>query len=372
MGMNTASRAGSRDPGSPTGRRWLRRLVRGLVVVVVVGIAGYSGYIGVVGSGVFTDPTGSTDCRTPQELFGWSYEAINYDPTDDARLRASNPDMTHCASQGSLAGTEVVTSDGVGIAGWYVPAASGVGPNGPTIVMAHGWSADKSDILRYGKALHQDYNLVAFDQRNNGRSGGTLTTMGYREQNDVEAIVDWLVKTKTPVHIGVLANSMGSPAVLAAAASDLRIDAVLLDSAHAHLMNVVARRLPVHEGQPAYPGAWAIVVGTGIRVGADVTSVDPANLIPRLGTRPLLLTHGAADRDDVPAESAEVNRAAAEAAGVTVTLKYCEGADHGKVVDVCPDAFGQWATAFFGAAFGVAGTTGSIERADATVADTSR
>ena len=359
MGMNTASSTGSRDQGSPAGHRWLRRLVRGLVVVAIVGMVGYSGYIGVVGSGVFTDPTGSTDCRTPKELFGWSYDAINYDPTDDARLRAANPDMTDCVSQGSLAGTDVVTSDGVGIAGWYVPAASGVGPHGPTIVMAHGWSADKSDILRYGKALHQDYNLVAFDQRNNGRSGGTLTTMGYLEQNDVEAIVDWLVKAKAPVHIGVLANSMGSPAVLAAAASDLRIDAVLLDSAHAHLVDVVARRLEVHEGQPAYPGAWAIVLGTDLRLGVNVTSVDPANLIPHLGQRRLLLTHGSADRDDLPAESAEVNRAAAEAAGVTVTLKYCEGADHGKVVDVCPDAFGQWATAFFNSAFGVVGTTGA-------------
>lgn len=358
MDMNTASAAGSRDQGSPAGRRWLRRLVRGLVVVAIVGIVGYSGYIGVVGSGVFTDPSGSTDCRTPQELFGWSYEAINYDPSDDARLRAANPDMTQCTSQGSLAGTDVVTSDGVGIAGWYVPAASGVGPSGPTVVMAHGWSSDKSDILRYGKALHQNYNLVAFDQRNNGRSGGTLTTMGYLEQNDVEAIVDWLVTAKAPVHIGVLANSMGSPAVLAAAARDLRIDAVLLDSAHAHLMNVVARRLLVHEGQTAYPGAWAIVLGTDIRVGADVTSVDPAILIPRLGARPLLLTHGAADRDDLPAESAEVNRAAAEAAGVKVALKYCEGADHGKVVDVCPEAFGQWATAFFDTAFGVIGSAG--------------
>ncbi|MEO8207826.1 MAG: CocE/NonD family hydrolase, partial [Chloroflexota bacterium] len=198
----------------------------------------------------------------------------------------------------------------------------------------------------------QDYNLVAFDQRNNGRSGGTLTTMGYAEQNDVEAIVDWLVKTKAPTHIGVLANSMGSPAVLGAAIGDPRIEAVLLDSAHAHLMNVVARRLPVHEGQPSYPGAWAIVLGTDVRVGTDVTAVDPANLIPKLGSRPLLLTHGAADRDDVPAESAEVNRAAAEAAGINVTLKYCDGADHGKVVDVCPDAFGRWATDFFASAFG--------------------
>jgi pimeloyl-ACP methyl ester carboxylesterase len=319
--------------------------------IALVALVAYSSYVGIVGSGAVTDPTGSTDCRTPLEQFGWSYEAINYDPADDDRLRAAYPDMTDCGSHGSTAGEEVVTSDGVPIAGWYVPAANGVGPTGPTIVMAHGWDAGKSDILRYGRALHATYNLVAFDQRNHGRSGGVQTTLGYKEWRDVEAIVDWLVDVKGTSHIGVLANSMGSPALLAAAVGDPRIEAVLLDSAHANLLTLVAARLPFREGQPAYPGAWSIVLGSAVRVGADVTEVDPARLIPRLGDRPLLLTHGTADLDDVPRDSAEVNRLAAENAGVDVTLRYCEGAEHAEVVDVCPESFGRWATMFFASAF---------------------
>src|SRR3990172_8343971 len=38
---------------------------------------------------------------------------------------------------GPPAGTGVVASDGVGIAGWYIPAASGSGPTGPTVVIVH-------------------------------------------------------------------------------------------------------------------------------------------------------------------------------------------------------------------------------------------
>lgn len=259
--------------------------------------------------------------------------------------------MRNCASQGTKAGSAVITSDGVGIAGWYIPAANGVGPTGPTIVLVHGWSANKTDMLRYGRALHATYNLVSFDQRDTGRSTVTQTTMGYLEWRDVEAIVDWLTRTKAPVGIGVLANSMGSPAALGAATRDPRIGAVLLDSAHAHLLSVVARRLAVHEGQPAYPGAWAVVAATNLRIGADVTVVYPANLIPGLGDRPLLLTHRSADRDDLPLESVEVNRAVALAAGIDVLVRYCDGADHGRVVDVCPERFGAESTAFFDRAF---------------------
>jgi hypothetical protein len=60
--------------------------------------------------------------------YGWQYEAINYDIADDAVLQRENPDMEHCASQGSTAGGEVVTADGVPIGGWYIPAADGAGP----------------------------------------------------------------------------------------------------------------------------------------------------------------------------------------------------------------------------------------------------
>lgn len=335
---------------STTRRRPRARMLVGVVAAIaLIGLAGYSGYVGTVGSAAFTDPAGPADCRTPLELFGWRYEAMNYDIADDARLRNESREMA-CTVQGSTAGSEVVTTDGVPIAGWYVPAASGVGITGPTIVMLHGWDANKTDILRYGEALHADYNLVAFDQRNVGRSGGRQTTMGYAEWRDVEAIVDWLVRTRRPAEIGLLANSMGSRAALEAAVEDPRIGAVLLDSAHARLEDVVARRLDTEEGQPAYPGAWAILLGTSIRIGADVTVVDPVRTVPLLGGRPLLLTHGRLDRVAVPAQGPEVLLGVAHRAGVVATLRYCDEAPHGRVVDVCRDAFGTWATEFFDAA----------------------
>ena len=110
----------------------LRRLIPGLFAVLVVAAVGYTGYVGYEGSRQLVEGGGSNpDCRTPDQLFGWAYEAINYDIADDTLLKTRNPDQKRCTYTGTIAGDDVVTDDGIQIAGWYVPAADGAGPHEP-------------------------------------------------------------------------------------------------------------------------------------------------------------------------------------------------------------------------------------------------
>ena len=55
--------------------------------------------------------------------------------------------MEECANQGVGAGDDVVTSDGVPIAGWYIPAADGSDASAPTVILVHGFTSDKSGDL---------------------------------------------------------------------------------------------------------------------------------------------------------------------------------------------------------------------------------
>jgi len=324
-----------------------RRVIIAVVVVGLLGFGAYTGYVGAAGSQEIVHPTGKwTGCDTPASRFGWTYQAINYDPTDDARLAAENPDQAHCSSQGSVAGNEVVTSDGVPIAGWYIPAASGVGPTGPTVVLAPGWKSNKSEILKYAPPFHDAYNLVLVDLRNGGRSGVADTTWGLREQMDVRAMIDWLERTKQPAWIASMGNSMGGATVLAEAVTDERVQAMILDSMHAHAGVSIGNGLEVENGQPSLPGSWAIVAGVAIRLGADWTEVDPVRTIAKVGDRPVLLIHGTDDVLDRPVESADLNFHAALDAGVPVELQYCRGATHGAVIDKCPADWARWATSF--------------------------
>jgi pimeloyl-ACP methyl ester carboxylesterase len=327
-----------------------RRVLLGVVTLVLLAGAAYTGYVGYEGSRQLVEGGGRAgDCRTPDVQFGWVYEAINYDIADDAALKSRNPDMTRCADQGAKAGDAVVTDDGIRIAGWYIPAGDSSGPSAPTVVLVHGFTSTKANILRYGEGLHQHFNLIAFDMRNRGRSTGTQTTAGVLEQKDLRAIIDWVEREKHPVHLGVLGNSLGAATAAAEARDDHRVEALALDSMHTRLRYQIEARLQ-HAGHPAYPGTWAIFLGIRIRTGIDAGSIDAQDEIPQLTRLPVLLTHGTADTEDLPARSQSFYQDAL-AAGVKIELHWCDGAGHnaraGMPVLVCRDDFAAWMLDFF-------------------------
>ena len=328
----------------------LRRILSWLLALLVVAGLAYTGYVGYEGSRQLVEATTDpADCRTPDVQFGWAYEAINYDIADDAALKERNADLTRCSDQGAKAGDAVVTDDGIRIAGWYIPAADGTGATAPTVVLVHGFDNTKANILPYGEGLHQHFNLVAFDMRNRGRSTGTQTTAGVLEQKDLRAIIDWVEQEKHPTHLGVLGNSLGAATAVAEARDDPRVEALALDSMHTRFAYQIEARLQ-HGGHPAYPGTWAIFLGIRIRTGVDVGSIDAADEIAQVADRPMLLTHGTADNEDLPARTQDFYDDAV-AAGVDVELHWCEGAGHnapaGMPVVVCHDDFGQWMLDFF-------------------------
>lgn len=326
-----------------------RRIGLTLLAVLAVAGIGYLGYVGAEGSRRLVEAPASGDCRTPDVQFGWAYEAINYDIADDAQLKARNADLTDCTYQGTEAGGTVITDDGIRIAGWYVPAGNGAGPTAATVVLVHGHTATKSGILKYGEGLHEAFNLVAFDLRNSGRSTGDQTTGGVLEQKDLRAIIDWLERTKHPAHIGVLGNSLGAATALAEATGDPRVEALALDSMHTRVRYQVELRLQ-HAGHPAYPGTWAIFIAVRIRTGVDLGSVDAEDELSKVGQRPILLTHGTADNEDLP-ERTQALYGEAIAAGMRVELQWCDGSGHnapaGMPAEVCRDAFGGWVSDFF-------------------------
>lgn len=189
------------------------------------------------------------------------------------------------------------------------------------------------------------------DLRGGGRSGAADSTFGPREKLDIEAVIDWLQRTKHPAHIAVMGNSMGGGAAALAAAGDPRIEALILDSTHAHVANIFERRLEVDAGHPSLPGTPAILAAIWLRTGLDLMEADPIAAIPALGRRPLLLLHGAADVNDLPAASVDAIYRAAQDAGVLVARHLCPGATHGTVIDTCPAEWGQWIVGFLDRVF---------------------
>lgn len=330
------------DPAAERHSRITQRLTFA-VVAILVALVAYLGYVAWEGSRQLVEPTHSADCRTPA-LMGWAYEAINYDIATDASLGAE-PDPVSCVTPPTPAGDALVTSDGIRIAGWYVPAASGIGPHGPTVVLAHGWSANKSDLLERMAMLHDTYNLVAFDFRNHGQSSVSATTQGDLEQRDLRAVLGWLEGAKGPQQVALLGVSMGGATVANVAASDDSVDAVILDSTHATLANAIGARLRGAGYPLELPGSWAILMGGLVRTGQDMSAADPVQAVERLGERPLLVIEAQQDAS-VPPGDAEDIVAAAQAADVEATLETCGAAAHGATAEACPGDYAGWVLGF--------------------------
>lgn len=321
-----------------------------LTVIVAVSVT-YLGYVGWEGSEQLVHHEKSTNCTTPAAM-GWLYEAINYDIADDAAVAAANPDGRRCASQGQPAGTALVSSDGIRLAGWFIPAARGGGPGGVTIVLAHGLGANKSDMLRHAAVLHDRFDLLLFDQRDSGRSSGDAYTIGALEQRDVQAVVDWLAATKHPGAIGLLGVSAGAAAGITLARTDHRIAALVLDSVHARFEYPLEDRFPKAErltqlGVPALPFVWAVYAGMWLRTGTTPADADPLAALADIRPRPLMIVYGTADSDDLPARNAQILAAAATRIGIPVEVRACEGAGHADVIDVCAAQYGAWVVPFF-------------------------
>lgn len=120
------------------------------------------------------------------------------------------------------------TVDGVSLAAraWFA-----AGDPCAAVVLAHGFSADTADphVVAVAEMLqHRGLDVISYDARGHGRSGG-LSTLGDLEAHDVEAAVE--VASGRAGRVLLVGASMGAIAVLRhAATTPAAVDGVVLVS----------------------------------------------------------------------------------------------------------------------------------------------
>ena len=180
--------------------------------------------------------------------------------------------------------------DGFALSGWWVPVSS---PKG-TVILCHGYPSDRRDMAPMIPYLHNaGYNVLAFDFRRLGKSGGAVSTLGLREPRDLIGAVDYAA-ARSHAPIAAMGWSMGAATSIMAAAEDKRIVAVIADSPYTSLHVQAARRFG--SGPLAkLCGAYAVWLGE-IIVRERLSDASPLDSARRLGERPLFLIHSRNDR----------------------------------------------------------------------------
>ena len=176
---------------------------------------------------------------------------------------------------------------GVPLVGWWFHAPEGARG---TLVYLHGVGDNRSSAV--GIAEHfvpLGFDVVAYDSRAHGESGGDACTYGFYEKQDLARVLDHL--TRAP--IVVMGTSMGAAVALQAAAEDPRIAAVVSISAFSDLRTAASERAPFFASRRNLDDAFHLAETEG-RFRVD--EVSPVAAAPRIAA-PVLLVHGDADTE---------------------------------------------------------------------------
>jgi uncharacterized protein len=213
---------------------------------------------------------------------------------------------TGCADE-TFAGADVV------LRGWRCQR---LGEKRGTLVFLHGVAANRADVVGLAaRFTGRGFDVVAYDSRAHGESGGDACTYGFWEKSDLRRVLDTVAEP-----VVLLGTSLGAAVALQEAADDGRVAGVVAAEVFSDLRTVARERAPWFLTEAIIQRAFAIAEDRGRFRVDEVSPVDAARRI----RVPVLLVHGAQDVDTPPDHSRRVLAALAGPKDLVLV----EGAGH--------------------------------------------
>jgi pimeloyl-ACP methyl ester carboxylesterase len=197
---------------------------------------------------------------------------------------------------------EVTAPDGTILLGWLVHPSSGMaGEKKPLdwVLVLHGIADNRMGVFDHAEFLiRAGYGVVMMDSRAHGESGGAITTLGWKERDDVRAIITALESRERVRCVLALGVSMGAAIALQAAAADPRIAGVIAEAPFSSLreasydyasfhLNPWLGRIPLRPGVEV--GIWELEREAGFKVDA----VSPEHAVAERAFPVFLIGDGA-------------------------------------------------------------------------------
>jgi uncharacterized protein len=203
----------------------------------------------------------------------------------NASLKPSRHVAAVAAPDGCVAAA--FEGDGVELKGWRCAAAD---TPRATLILVHGIADNRASWrIAIGRLTRERFDVIAYDSRAHGESGGSVCSYGFLEKRDLHRVLD-VLDGRPIVLIGA---SLGAAIALQAAAGEPRIAGVVAAETFSDLRTVAVERAPFFLTTATIRKAFAIAEAQG---GFPVDAVSPVRDAPRI-TAPVLLIHGAADVD---------------------------------------------------------------------------
>lgn len=168
-----------------------------------------------------------------------------------------------------------------------------------TIIVCHGVGANKYGMFKVAPMyLELGFNVLLFDSRAHGESGGENYSFGYYEKDDLEQVVKYIKKEFLGGKIGIHGESMGAATCLLHAGKYNSVDFYIEDCGYSDLKKLLNYRLKEDYGIPNTLILESASIITKIKDGYYFGQISPLESIINLQT-PILFIHGLED-DYVP------------------------------------------------------------------------
>ena len=184
------------------------------------------------------------------------------------------------------------STDGASIDAWFIPAADDSAIC--NLIVLHGIGACKELFLPAASTFTSHHcNIVLFDLRAHGQSGGEYCTYGFQEKKDVRILTDKLAALNS-LPTGVYGTSLGGAMAYLSMEEDNRLAFGIIESTFDDMQNVVREYTKRFLGfRCDWLGDFALW-----RAG-HVAHFDPDNIKPFASaqhiSKPMLVIHGTKD-----------------------------------------------------------------------------
>lgn len=171
------------------------------------------------------------------------------------------------------------------------------------VILVHGRTANRYTMLSHGEAYHDlGFDLVIYDQRAHGESGGKTCSMGHHEAEDLVFLAEHVKALFGDGCIyGIHGESMGAAAVMLAAPSLPWISFVCEDAGYAELRQEIDDSLMFKAKLPAFPFGALTALFSDLMEDFKLSDTRPIESVRKTAV-PMLFIHGALDKF-VPTEN---------------------------------------------------------------------
>jgi uncharacterized protein len=241
---------------------------------------------------------------------------------------------------------EITTFDRTPLSAWYIRPFH---PNGDAVILLHGLGDNRLGTVGYAQLLLKySYSVLMPDARAHGLSGGSITTYGVLERDDIREWFAWIEQSERPACIYGLGESMGAAQLLQAVTVEPNFCAVVAESSFANFREIAYDRM----GQQFRVSPWVgrtllrPVVEMALAYVRFEDRLDLARASPQRAvantTVPVMLIHGVVD-SNIPVYHSRMLKLENR----NIQLWEVPGADHCGAISVARADFEQRVVGWF-------------------------